>query len=181
MAAVTDQLKIIQQEATDEGSAVSEGLITDLAANQNFMFNRMFQKHIWRYNGLTGKFSTDTGADGPTAFLYDWEIAGFGYSINSPGSASSTIFDLRNYTLAGVDNGSIFSTKPEVDSTAAAFSTTLYNQITSSTISNPTGHTLAVISNADVDAGEQLVPVVDQGMTGGQDFFFWIYYRARNP
>jgi len=181
MTAVTDQLKIIQQESVDARSAVSEGVATDIAANQNFIFNRVFPAHIWRYNGLTGKFTSNIGADGPMLFYYDWEIAGFAYSINTVGSASSTIFDLRRYTMAGADQGSIWSTKPAVDSTAANFSATLYNQITSTTISNPTGHTLGVLSTPQIDADEQLIPIVDQGMTGGLDFFFWLFYRARNP
>ena len=170
--------KIVQLEAVQQRGSLSENLFQDVAANQNFHALYQYDKHSWNLNGPFHLGVGSSGLDGVFPFLFDVEITGFWYYADTIGDGTTTI-DIDWYDSAGVDQGSIFSTLPSVDGTASDSSFTTYRQVDSTTLSNPTGHTLAVLSKTQFDAGDVLKLTLTAAQTGASDFQFGIFFRPR--
>ena len=179
MTAVTDSRNIIQIEEVQFRSSVSEAVGTKLAGTLNFINNRQNDTHSWHLNGPYRLGVGSTGSDGVFACMFDMSITGFSYTSGQSGTSGTTTVDIHLLSGAGVDSGSIFTTPPSVDSASANYSTTIRDVLNSTTLSLPTGHTLAVLNQTDFDAGDVLRLDLDAGMTGGSDFQLTIYFRPR--
>ena len=179
MTDISEARKNVTIEETQYRASVSEATMNKLGASVNFVNKRQNDKHSWHLNGPYRLGVGSTGPDGTFPCLFDMAITGFAYYSGQSGSAGSTTIDIHKLSGAGVDAGSIFTTLPEVDSTSADNSTTIYDVLNATTISLPTGHTLAVLNQTDFDAGDVLRLDLPTGMTGGSDFQFIIYFRPR--
>jgi len=179
MAEISAARKNIQQEEAEYRAAVSEAFATKLGGSINFINDRQYDTHSFHLNGPIGLFTVAPGLDGIFSFLFDAEITGFHYYIGDAGSASSIIVDIHRLTGGDTDAGSIFSTRPEISSAASDGSYTLRDELNSTTLSNPTGHTLAVLSTTQVNVGDALRMDLDQRGTGFQNFNIAVMYRPR--
>lgn len=179
MTDVTEDRQIIQEEEVAFRAGVSEGTFTRMGGSINHIMKRQFDTHRWQLNQNYETLSSFSGPDGIFQFLWDVEVVGFGYYNGSTGISGTTTLDIHKLSSGGTDDGTIFSVKPAVDSTATSGSYTLYRQTDSTTISNPTGHTLAVLSSTTFDSGEALRLDIDAAMNGGQNFMFSLMYRPR--
>lgn len=178
MTDIADTKSIIQEEETDYRSSVGESMFTRVGGSINFINNRQYDTHSWHLNGALPNFPTTVGPDGIFAFLFDVEIVGFAYTLGDVGSSTSTV-DVHRLTGGTVDAGTIFSTRPSIGSTATDGTYTVRNEATGTTLSNPTGHTLAVLSTTELDAGDALRLDLDTAGTGAQNFQFSIEFRPR--
>jgi hypothetical protein len=178
MADLPEARKIIQIEAVQQRGSLSESLFQDIGANQNFHALKQYDKHSWNLNGPFALGIGSSGLDGVFPFLFDVEITGFWYYADRIGVGTTTI-DIDWYDSTGANNGSIFSTLPSVDGTASDSSFTTYRQTDSTTLSNPTGHALAVLSKTTFDAGDVLKLTLTAAQTGASDFQFGIFFRPR--
>lgn len=170
----------IQQEETRFRASVSESMFTRVAGSINLINDQQYDTHSWHLNGQIGLFPVAPGPDGIFSFLFDVEVTGFTYRIgDTTGASSSIIVDLHRLTGGDTDAGSIFSTLPEISSAAASDTYTTYREIDATALSNPTGHTLAVLSTVNLNAGDALRLDLDQRGTGFQNFQFSINYRPR--
>ena len=174
MANLQEARELVQSEEVQFRSAISEQLLSKIGANQNHIFLRQYDKHSWNLNGPYHLGVGSSGLDGVFPFLFDVEITGFWYYADTIGDGTTTI-DI--HWLNAGDQGSIFSTHPSVDATASDQSVTIYRQTDSTTLSNPTGHTLAVLSKTQFSAGDSLRLDLDAAMTGASDFQFGIFFR----
>ena len=179
MTDVTESRINIQEEEVNFRAAVSEGTFKRIGSSINFINLRQYDSHAFNLNGSYVLGVGSTGLDGLFTFLFDVELTGFSYGIGNPGSSSSTIVDIHRITGGDTDAGSIFTTRPEVASTAGSGTVTIYREVDSTTLALPTGHTLAVLNTTLFDAGDALRFDLDQAMSEAEDFFFRIFFRPR--
>lgn len=178
MTDIADSKTLVQQEAVDFRSSVSEAILSIVGGNQNFLFNRLSSRHTYNLNGPYGIVGPGPGVDGIYTFLFDVELTGFSFYAETIGSGTTTV-DIHRLTGGGTDAGTIFSVLPSINASASAGSYTVYNQVTSSFLSNPTGHSAAALSTINLNAGDALRLDLDEAMVGGENFSLTIMFRPR--
>lgn len=179
MSNLAESRQDIELEDVAYRASVSEAVANKIGTSINFINRRQCDQHAWHLNGDYALGAGSTGTDGIFVFLFDAEIVGFSYYNQETGTSGSTTVDVHWLSGGGTDEGSIFSTLPDVDSTASNGTYTVYDQINSTTLSNPTGHTLAVLSKTDFVAGDALRLDLDSAMSGADTFQLIIHYRPR--
>ena len=177
MAQISDARANIQEQDVQFRSSVSEAVGNKLGGSINFINNRQNDKHSWNLNGPYSLGTGSIGVDGVFPCLFDMAITGFAYYNNETGGVGTTTIDIHRLDPFGTDSGSIFSTLPSVDTTAANNTTTIYDVLNSNTIANPTGHTLAVLNQTAFAAGHVLRLDLDSAMNSANNFQFVIYFR----
>lgn len=179
MAIVNPVRNNLQQEDVAYRRSVSEGILTTFAEEANFI--NAFQTDIKEFK-LNGHYFVTPATfltDGMVSFFYNTEIVGVNFFIGSPGVSGVTEFDLRYLDVNGVDQGSIFSTTPKIDSTASNLARGFIN-LETSFVSTPTGVTAPVFSKTNFLQGENLYLVLNQAMSGGFTAGLNLHYRPIN-
>jgi hypothetical protein len=177
MTDIATSLNVIQEEETQFRASLSENLFQRVGGVTNQIVKKYFDKHAFNFNGNFSLGVGSSGPDGVFSFPFAFEITAFYYRIGQSGSGGSSILDIHDLDADGTDNGSIFSTLPEVSNTAANKTITQYDVLNSSTVSNPAGHTLAVLSTSSFAAGQQLECQIDASASGAVDISLVIFYR----
>jgi len=119
MSAVEDQRSLIFTQETDYRSAVSEAVFTKTAANINHIHNRQI---FYKEFNLNGDYRTGVGIqgfDGIFPILFPFEIVSISIGNVVPGTGKLDL-DVRLLRGSNNDLGSIFTTRPSIESTAAA-------------------------------------------------------------
>lgn len=184
MAEITPAKQNIFEEETQFRSSVNESVQQKIGGSINFINTRQYDKHEWNLNGNYPLGVGSTGLDGVFPFLFDVELTGFWYYAGDIGSSGTTTIDVHRITGGDTDAGSIFTALPSVDTTAADGSITIYNAITSSFLSNPTGHSSAAIDTGEsnplhLNSGDALRLDLDTAMLSANNFQFGIFFRPR--
>ena len=131
-------------------AAVSESTFTRFGSSINFINKRQFDSKTFEING---PYKVATAVDGAYIVPFDMEITGVGAFNIVAGSSGTTTFNVRRFTASGVDAGSIFSTKPSITSAAGNNAYVARRLIPSdTTLENPAGTTIPVISVTDINA-----------------------------
>lgn len=179
MSNLAESRQDLELEDVAYRASVSEAVANKIGTSINFINRRQCDQHAWHLNGDYTLGAGSVGTDGIFVFLFDAEIIGFSYYNQETGASGTTEVDVHWLSGGDTDEGSIFSTLPSVDSTAANGTYTLYDQLNTNTISNPTGHTLAVLSKTDFVSGDALRLDLDTVMSGANGFQLIIHYRPR--
>jgi len=169
----------IQNEEADFRSPFSEAYNFKVGAAINFVNKRQYDQRSFQLNGSYALGVGQLGADQIIPLLFNCEIVGFSYWNGASGTSGSSIFDIHRLTGGDTDAGSIFSTLPEFDSTAADNTYTVYDELNSTTVALPTGHTLAVLSTTQFNAGDALRLDIDAAMPGASNAGVYIFLRPR--
>lgn len=179
MSNLAEARKDIELEDVKYRSSVSEAVGNKIGASINFINRRQYDKHSWNLNGPYALGVGSTGPDGVFTFLFDVEIVGFSYYAGVIGNSGTTTVDVHWISGGDTDEGTIFTTKPSVTTTAADDTITTRDVLNGVTLTNPTGHTLAVLNKTEFDAGDTLRLDLDDAMTGANNFQFTIFFRPR--
>ena len=179
MTDVAEARQILHVEDVKHKRSLSENFAFKLASTMNFISKRQNDKHSWHLNGSYRLGVGSTGPDGIFPCLFNMAITGFAYYNGKTGTTGTTTIDVHHISASGIDNGSIFSTLPSVDTNAANDTTTIYDVLNSTTIAKPTGHTLGVMSTTEFSAGDVLRLDLDSAMSGANNFQFIIFFRPR--
>ena len=179
MAIVTPARKNIEINDVAFRSSISEAVGNKISAFINFINSFQYDKHSWNLNGPYSLGVGSTGTDGVFTFLFNVEVVGFSYYAGVIGNSGTTTVDVHWISGGDTDEGTIFTTKPSVTTTASDDTITTRDVLNSATLSNPTGHTLAVLNKTDFDAGDTLRLDLDDAMTGANNFQFTIFFRPR--
>lgn len=164
--------------------SVSEVILSKVGSSINFINDFQYDSKAWFVNGpysiVTGP---QTGVDGAYLCAFNMEIIGvMMYSLVS-GSSGVTTLDIRRFTAPNTPAGgqSIFSTKPSINSTAGnnAYVGRIITP-TEVTIANPTGTTLPVLSNIQLNQGDMLTCNIDSKMSQGQTAGIVLFMKPRN-
>ncbi len=158
---------------------VSEGILSKFGGEANFI--NLYQTDIkeWKLNGSYSVATGITFFDGVASFFFNSEIVGVFFYNGVSGDSGTTEFDIIWKDTSGVDQGSIFSTTPKINSTSSNETIGLRNLTTSQDIS-PTGVTLPVFSKTTFFAGESLYLKLNSSMVAAQNSGLTIFYKPIN-
>jgi hypothetical protein len=179
MTDITPSRINIQSEETAYKASVSEATLTRVGASTNFVNRYQFDSHAYNYNYLYKKFEGVVGADGVFFCWCPVEVVGCAMWNRVTGTSGSTTVDVHSYTGAS-DNGTIFSTKPSIASTATGGTYFIYDAIDNTDIITATGITPGRFSTTRFAAGTALVAILDAAMPGAEDMCFRLFYRPIN-
>jgi len=179
VAIITDARVNIQEEDVQFRSSVSEAVGNKLGGSINFVNNRQFDKHSWHLNGDFSVVTLADVNDGVFVCQEDMEIVGYALYIDTNGTTDGPIIvDLHWRLTDGTDNGTIFTTRPEIAISASDNSCTHSNtRATSNEL--PTGHTLGVFSKTEFDRHDLIKLELDQTSGGSQGLQLTIFFRPR--
>lgn len=176
MAAINPSREVIFQEDTAYQRSVSEVILSKFGAQSNFLNTYQVDQKEWILNG---SFSVATGLDfwdGPRTFFFNSEIVAVSFWQESAVSGT-TRFDIRWLNSAGSDQGSIFSTKPQIATSARRIG--FRNLVTGTTIAQ-SGVTLPVFSKTTFLEGQTIHLVLDSAMTQAFNAGIVVYFRPIN-
>lgn len=181
--AATDPINPVRRETLlgdiETNRPVSEGVLKDFGAQNNFINRYQTDIKEWKLNGSYSVASGISFYDGVASFFYNSEIVGINFYNGQAGTSGTTTFDINWKNAAGVDQGSIFSTRPAISS-AAANETIAFNNLTTGTTVTPTGVTAPVFSKTSFLEGESVYLVLDGSMVSAQNCGLTIFYRPIN-
>ena len=176
MTAISPSRQTIFQQDTAYQRSVSEVILSKFGAQSNFINTFQVDMKEWILNG---SFSVATGLefwDGPRTFFFNSEIVAVSF-YQEQAVSGTTRFDVRWLNAAGVDQGTIFSTKPQITNGARRIG--FRNLITGTNIAQ-SGVTLPVLSKTTFNEGETIYLVLESAMTQAFNAGLTIFYRPIN-
>jgi hypothetical protein len=179
MAEITPSRELLDEQDTAYKRSLSESIMTRFGATNNFIAKYQTDSHRWCLNG---SYSVATGIelfDGLTTFFYNSEIVGIYFWNGQSGSSGVTEFDIRWQDINGVDQGSIFSVTPKINSTASNVSRGFENYETG-TSSFPTGVIQPTLSKSTFLEGESIYMVLNSSMVSANNCGIAIHWRPVN-
>jgi len=179
MSNLPEARKDVELEDVKFQSSVSEAVGNKIGASLNFINRRQYDDHSFHLNGPYHFGEGSTGSDGIFTFMFDAEVVGFSYYNGKTGTSGFTEIDIHWLSGGATDNGTIFSIKPRIDTTASNDTYASYRELDSATLSLPTGFTLATLSKTQFDAGDAIRLDLDSAMIGANNFQFTFFYRPR--
>lgn len=176
----------IQLEESQFRAAVSEGALQKIGSSINFINKRQFDTKTWEINGPYDATGTGgvNGVDGMYICPHDCEIVGVVMYNIIGGSSGSTSVNVTRYTSPGTSAGNIFSTDPDIDSTATDYAYvgfSISDDGTAVSIGGGTGMTEPVLTSFpfQLDQGDALVLNFADRMAGGENCGLHIFMRPR--
>lgn len=170
----------IEIEEVSYRASVSEFTFNKIGGSVNFINNRQYDTHRFQLNGSYPLGAGSTGTDGAYIFLFNCELVGLSIYHGQQGLSGTTYVDLHWLSGGNTDEGSIFTTRPTIDSSAVDFSYSLYDVLNSSDIILPTGITSPVFNKVNFNQGDAIRFDLDSAMVGARDLSVTIHFRPRN-
>lgn len=168
---------LIQIQETAYRASVSEATLTRMGQLTNFISTFQHNRHDWHLNGNIGLALGSSGPDGVFTCLFNMEIVGYSFYHGQGGISGQSIIDLHWLSNGGTDNGSIWSVRPQIDSTASDDAYGVYDLLTDSAVVEPTGVSLGTINKTQFVAGDAIRLDADDIMSGSNNLQFTIMYR----
>jgi len=181
MAEITPARSNIREEETTYRAAVSEALLTKAGASINFINDFQYDQRSFQLNGSYALGLGQQGADQVIPLLFDCEIVGYSLWNGASGTSGQSTFDIHRLTGGDTDAGSIFSTRPEVDSTASDNTYSMYDFANATSVNLPTGftHGVLITDGEKLDRGDSLRLDIDDAMPGASNAGVYIFIRPR--
>jgi hypothetical protein len=179
MAEITPARKNLLEEQTQYRAAVSESLLTTMGASVNFINEFQTMERSFQLNGSYTLGVGQQGADQVIPILFDMEIVGISIWNGSTGSSGQSIFDIHRITGGDTDAGSIFSTRPQMDSTSIDNTCATYDYANAESVNLPTGFTHGILNTTNFNRGDCLRLDIDDGMPGASNAGVYLFIRPR--
>jgi hypothetical protein len=164
----------IQAEETDYRSGTSEAVFQRVGKSINFVNKRQHQVKEFMANG---RYSAKVGFEGLLVFPINCEVLGCVLSVLEAGSSGTTAMDVHWYSAPGVDEGTIFTTKPSI--TSAAGDAAYVGVYDETSIGGGTGMTGPELAKTEFDAGDALRVDIDTAQDSSYTASLTIYFRPR--
>jgi len=181
--AASDKIPSVRKESKlgdiETNRPVSEGVLKDFGGQSNFINDFQTDIKEWKLNGSYSVATGITFFDGVASFFYNSLIVGINFYNGQSGTSGTTEFDIIWKNVAGVDQGSIFTTTPKIASTSAN-ETIAFQNLTTGTNVGPTGTTLGVFSKTSFLEGESVYLVLNGTMVSAQNCGLTIFYKPIN-
>jgi hypothetical protein len=179
MADISDAKSNIAVEDVQFKASVSEAVGNKIGGSINFINNRQADQHSWNLNGDFSVVAASEVGDGVFICQEDMELVGYALYIGTNGSTGSSITcDLHWISSDGTDNGTIFSTKPAIATSAADGSFT-HSNIRAAASEVPTGHTEGTFSKTEFARHDGIRFDLDSSTGGAQNLQLIIFFRPR--
>jgi hypothetical protein len=169
---------LIQAEETDYKSAVSESVVTRIGASLNHIMLKQWLNFDYKLNGSYQFGVNETNLDGMFIFPVDCEVGFIAFSNAVSGVSGTTRLNVRWFSNSGINEGSIFSTRPAISSAApnnAYLARDILNLVNIG--GGGAGVTTPVLSKTTFLAGQAIAVDLDEAMNGGENFSLTIYFR----
>lgn len=179
MAEVAPVRSTFDQKDVGFKRGVSEATLTKQAAQHQFI--NKFQTDIKEFK-LNGTYRVATGIeffDGVASFFYNSEIVGINFWNGRSGVSGKTDFDIRWIDTDGIDQGSIFSTLPSINSSSPDKAVGFRNLETGEDVAS-VGVTLPVLSKSQFLQGESVYMILTDAMAQALNGGISIFYRPIN-
>jgi hypothetical protein len=159
--------------------AVSESILTKVGAQNNFVNTYQTDIKEWKLNGAYSVATGITFFDGVASFFFNTQIVGINFYNGQSGTSGTTEFDVIWKDVSGVDQGSIFSTTPKINSTSSN-ETIAFLNLTTLTDITPTGVTQAVFAKTSFLEGESVYLKLNGTMISAQNCGLTLFYKPIN-
>lgn len=179
MAEVTPARTLIDQAETQFRASLNENTMTRLAAANGFIQRYVAIEHNWKVNGAVAQAVSINAVDGVLFCFSNIRIIGYSITLGNTGSSSSLIVDVREIDTAGVDQGSIFNTPPQIDNTATNNSSSgdeYFLDVQNQVASGGGGHTQADFAKREFTPGTTLEFQVTQSQPEARNLNFKLLY-----
>lgn len=170
----------IQIEETQYRASVSEFTANAIGGAINFINEKQYDSHRFQLNGNYPLGAGSTGTDGAYVCLFKMEIIAISIYHGKQGASGLTTLDVHWLSGGNTDEGSIFATKPTIDSNAIDNSYSLHDAINDSDIILPSGFSSFTLSKKQFNAGEALRFDLDTAMSSAKDVNLTIHFRPIN-
>lgn len=158
--------------------AVSEAILTRVAAMNNHIALKQWLTLEYKLNGYYEFAENLSNLDGMFIFPVDCEIGYISFSNAVAGASGASVLDVDWFSDSGVNEGTIFSTKPAISSAGPNNAYVVYDTINSSVIGGGgAGITNPALSKSTFLAGEAVAVNLDSSMTGAENLNLTIYFR----
>jgi hypothetical protein len=179
MAEITPARSNIFEEDVAFKQSISSAVGTKIGQGLNFVNLFQFDQHNWNLNGDFSVVAASEVGDGVFICQEDMELVGYALYIGTNGSTGSSITcDLHWISSDGTDNGTIFSTKPSIATSAADGSFT-HSNIRAASSEVPTGHTEGTFSKTTFDRHDGIRLDLDSSTGGASNLQLIIFFRPR--
>lgn len=172
----------VQQEAVRYRSAVSEGILSAVGGSINFINDYQLLSRDFYLNGPYNIVATpQTFVDGQIFFPTNVTIVAVYMFCEIIGSGGTTELDIKYTNSSAGSFSTIFSTLPQITSTATGNGAYCYYNGITNTSSAPTGTTAPVLGITDLNANSTLRMDILSAMTGTvSGTGIVLFYRPRN-
>ena len=170
----------IQIEEVQYRASVSEFTANAIGGAVNFINEKQYDSHRFQLNGTYSLGAGSTGTDGAYICLFNMQILAISIFHGRQGTSGTTTLDIHWLSGGSTDEGTIFSSKPTINSSAVDNSYSLYDVSTASDIVLPTGFTSPSLSKSTFNQGEALRFDLDTAMSGAKDVNITIHFRPIN-
>lgn len=179
MAEINPSRELLNEEDTAYKRSVSEIIMSRFGATNNFIAKYQTDYISFFLNGSYGVATGLVGYDGAYTGFYNFEIVGISIWNGISGSSGTTDLDVHWIDQSGVDQGSIFSVTPKIDSTSAD-ATRGFRNLETNNDYTMTGVTLPTLSKSTFLEGETLYLVVNGAMTEAKNAALTLNVRPIN-
>lgn len=159
--------------------SLSEAIFSRFAATNNFISKFQTDYVSFFLNGSYSVSSGLFGYDGAYTGFYNFEIVGVQIWNAISGSSGTTELDIHWIDQSGVNQGSIFSVTPNIDSTASN-GTRGFRNLQTGNDYTMTGVTLPTLSKTTFLEGETLYLVINNAMIEAQNAALTLNIRPIN-
>jgi hypothetical protein len=166
MPEITPSRSVIFQEDVSYKRSVSEAILSKVGAQSNFINTYQIDSHRFCLNG---SYSVATGIvlyDGAYNFFYNSEIVGVYFWNGQRGSSGLTDFDIEWVNESGGNEGSIFSSNPQI--------------LTTGNSTGGTGITLPTLSKTQFLEGQSLIFKLNSAMISASNCGICIQFKPIN-
>lgn len=176
---VTPSREIMKVGDVSYKRALSESLLARMSATNNFIGKYQTDYVSFFLNGSYSVSSGLFGYDGAYTGFYNFEVVGIQIWNAISGISGTTAIDIHWINQAGVDQGSIFSITPKIDSTSSN-GTRGFRNLETGNDYTMTGVTLPVLSKSQFLEGETLYMVINSAMAQAQNCAITLNIRPIN-
>lgn len=178
---VNPSRKILRQGDVAYNRPVSEAILSVFAATNNFISKYQTDYHSFFLNGFYqfADINEQYGMDGAYTGFFAFEIVGVSIWNAIKGTSGTTELDVHWINQAGVNQGSIFSVTPKINSSASNATRGFINLETGNNYTM-TGVTLPTLSKTQFLEGETLYLKVNNAMIAAQNCALTLNIRPRN-
>lgn len=180
MTDITANRENVTIEETKYKASISEATAQKIGGSLNFVNLKQYDTHTFNLNGVYELGVGSTGLDGMFICLINMELVAITISNEVSGVSGTTTVDIDWFNGSGSNQGTIFSTKPSIDSTSPNDAYGIKGIATGFSDFGGTGITLPVMSKTTFNAGDALNISLDTAMSSAQNLAVSVHFRPIN-
>lgn len=171
-------------EETNRNTSWSERLAQKNAGSINFINDFQYTEKTWNLNGNAAIFTTLTGIDGIYIAPFNLTIVGMQIYGTQWGTSGSTTIDFHKLSGGDTDDGTIWTTAPNILSSAATNTYSVYKFDSDGTVNVgnsliTTGFNTPELISTEIDKDEAIRFDPDTIAGGTENLSFQLIVRPR--